>query len=100
MALTTTVSFDEAAARAIAAADDLEVQQRARPFGGKAPSYEERLEETLIEYRGSYFGVATRTSPARAAAAMTSDLIGARDSGARADYAALLAVREELLAHS
>lgn len=96
----TTTSFDEAAARAVAAADELEAEQRARPFGGRAPSYDQRFAEALIEHRGGYFGVAILTSPARAAAAMTSDLIGARDSGARADYAALLAVREELRAYS
>lgn len=99
MPLTTTV-FDEFAARALAEADELEDEQRGRPFGGKAPSYDQRFAEVLIEYRGRYFEVATRTSPARAAASMASDLIGARDSGARADYAALLAVREELLSYS
>lgn len=96
----TTTSIEEAAAPAIAEADELEDEQRGRPFGGKAPSYDQRFAEALIEYRGSYFKAATRTSPARAAASMVSDLIGARDSGAHADYAALLAVREELLSYS
>lgn len=100
MTTTTSTSFAEAAARAVAAAEALDDSNRARPFGGKAPSYDQRFEEAIIEHRGFYFGTATRTSPARAAAAMGSDLIGARDSGARPDYAALLAVREELLAHA